>query len=103
MNIFEERPGVSETGLGLASCPGNVTASTTMVVTQLNLKFRFQNKKLRGFSCEVIRCPHGVLPETFFTMTCQVLVPILLSALGMMMAGLVMNNVQVCTGDWGRN
>ncbi|XP_004581417.2 solute carrier family 41 member 3 isoform X2 [Ochotona princeps] len=65
-----------------------------MVVTQLNLKFHFQNKKLRGFSCEVIRCPHGVLPETFFTMTCQVLVPVLLSALGMMMAGLVMNNVQ---------
>ncbi|XP_004629537.1 solute carrier family 41 member 3 isoform X2 [Octodon degus] len=65
-----------------------------MVVTQLNLEFRFQGKKLRGFSCELIRSPHGVLPETVFSTTCQVTVPILLSGLGMMAAGLMMNIVQ---------
>lgn len=70
----------------------------TMVVTQLSLEFRFQGKKLRGFSCELTRSPHGVLPESVPTTTCQVAIPILLSGLGMMTAGLVMNNVQVCTG-----
>lgn len=68
-----------------------------MVVTQLNLEFRFQGKKLRGFSCEITRSPFGVLPETFATTACQVTVPILLSGLGMMTAGLVMNTVQVRT------
>ncbi|XP_070432506.1 solute carrier family 41 member 3 isoform X8 [Equus przewalskii] len=65
-----------------------------MVVTQLNLEFRFQGKKLRGFSCELTRSPHGVLPETIFTSTCQIVIPILLSGLGMMTAGLVMNTIQ---------
>ncbi|XP_034813147.2 solute carrier family 41 member 3 isoform X3 [Pan paniscus] len=65
-----------------------------MVVTQLNLEFCFQGKKLRGFSCELTRSPHGVLPESFFTIMCQVVVPILLSGLCMMTAGLVMNTVQ---------
>nr|XP_035129839.2 solute carrier family 41 member 3 isoform X1 [Callithrix jacchus]XP_035129840.2 solute carrier family 41 member 3 isoform X1 [Callithrix jacchus]XP_054101990.1 solute carrier family 41 member 3 isoform X1 [Callithrix jacchus]XP_054101991.1 solute carrier family 41 member 3 isoform X1 [Callithrix jacchus] len=54
----------------------------------------FQGKKLRGFSCELTRSSHGVLPESFFTIMCQVVVPILLSGLGMMMAGLVMNTIQ---------
>uniref|UniRef100_A0A8C6RBF0 Solute carrier family 41 member n=1 Tax=Nannospalax galili TaxID=1026970 RepID=A0A8C6RBF0_NANGA len=65
-----------------------------MVVTQLSLEFRFQGKKLRGFSCELIRSPHGVLPESVLTMTCQVAIPIFLSGLGMTMAGLVMNIIQ---------
>ncbi|XP_010606358.1 solute carrier family 41 member 3 isoform X3 [Fukomys damarensis] len=65
-----------------------------MVVTQLNLEFRFQGKKLRGFSCEFTRSPHGVFPETVFTTACQVTVPILLSGLGMLAAGLMMNIVQ---------
>ncbi|OBS80592.1 hypothetical protein A6R68_21205 [Neotoma lepida] len=65
-----------------------------MVVTQLSLEFRFQGKKLRGFSCELTRSPHGVLPESVLTTTCQVTIPILLSGLGMMTAGLVMNTVQ---------
>ncbi|ERE66676.1 solute carrier family 41 member 3 isoform 1 [Cricetulus griseus] len=65
-----------------------------MVVTQLSLEFRFQGKKLRGFSCELTRSPHGVLPESVLTTTCQVAIPILLSGLGMMTAGLVMNTVQ---------
>ncbi|KAM5279909.1 solute carrier family 41 member 3 isoform 2-T2 [Ctenodactylus gundi] len=65
-----------------------------MAVTQLNLEFRFQGKKFRGFSCELIRSPRGVFPETFFTTACQVTVPVLLSGLGMMAAGLVINTVQ---------
>lgn len=65
-----------------------------MVVTQLSLEFRFQGKKLRGFSCELTRSPHGVLPESVLTTTCQIAIPILLSGLGMMTAGLVMNTVQ---------
>nr|XP_045375073.1 solute carrier family 41 member 3 [Camelus bactrianus] len=67
-----------------------------MVVTQLNLEFRFQGGKLRGFSCELTRSPHGVFPETFITITGQIVVPVLLSGLGMVTAGLVMNAVQ----DW---
>lgn len=73
-----------------------------MVVTQLSLEFRFQGKKLRGFSCELTRSPHGVLPESVLSTTCQVAIPILLSGLGMMTAGLVMNTVQVRTGLQGR-
>lgn len=69
-----------------------------MVVTQLNLEFRFQGKKLRGFSCELIRTPHGFFPETVFTITFQIVVPILLSGLGMMAAGFIMNTIQVRTG-----
>ncbi|XP_007948797.1 solute carrier family 41 member 3 [Orycteropus afer afer] len=65
-----------------------------MGVTQLNLEFRFQGKKLRGFSCELIRSPYGVFPERVLTTACQIMVPILLSGLGMMTAGLVMNKVQ---------
>lgn len=76
----------------------NTLDSLTMVVTQLNLEFRFQGKKLRGFSCEFTRCPHGVFPETACTFTCQIVVPLLLSGLGMMTAGLLMNTIQVRTG-----
>ncbi|KAM8784137.1 solute carrier family 41 member 3 isoform 2-T3 [Rhynchonycteris naso] len=65
-----------------------------MVVTQLHLEFRFQGKKLRGFSCELIRSPRGIIPQTAFTVTCQIVVPLFLSGLGMMTAGLVMNTIQ---------
>lgn len=67
----------------------------TMVVTQLDLELCFQGTKLRGFRCEFTRCPRGVLPETTFTIVGQVVVPVLLSGLGMVMAGLLMNTVQV--------
>ncbi|XP_058422494.1 solute carrier family 41 member 3 isoform X6 [Diceros bicornis minor] len=54
----------------------------------------FQGKKLRGFSCELTQSPRGVFPETIFTSTCQIVVPILLSGLGVVTAGLVMNTIQ---------
>ncbi|XP_060036253.1 solute carrier family 41 member 3 isoform X2 [Erinaceus europaeus] len=65
-----------------------------MVVTQLKLEFRFQGRKLRGFSCRLTRSPHGVFPETSFTIACQIVVPFLLSGLGMLAAGLMMNTIQ---------
>ncbi|XP_006876283.1 PREDICTED: solute carrier family 41 member 3 isoform X2 [Chrysochloris asiatica] len=65
-----------------------------MRVTQLNLELRFQGNKLRGFSCELIRSPYGVFPERVLTTACQIVVPILLSGLGMMTAGLLMDTVQ---------
>ncbi|XP_006895228.1 PREDICTED: solute carrier family 41 member 3 isoform X2 [Elephantulus edwardii] len=65
-----------------------------MGVTQLNLEFRFQGRKLRGFSCELIRSRYGVFPERVFATACQIVVPVLLSGLGMMTAGLVMDTVQ---------
>lgn len=92
----EESPG------GQGGEASGSTRGPTMVVTQLSLEFRFQGKKLRGFSCELTRSPHGVLPESILTTTCQVAIPILLSGLGMMTAGLVMNTVQVRTGLQGR-
>ena len=68
-----------------------------MVVTQLDLELRFQGSKLRGFRCELTRCPRGGLPETTFTIVGQVVVPVVLSGLGMVTAGLLMNTVQVRT------
>lgn len=69
-----------------------------MVVTELNLRLRFRGRKLRGFRCELTRSPRGVFPESVSSVTCQVVVPFLLSGLGTMAAGLVMNTVQVRVG-----
>lgn len=65
-----------------------------MVVTHLALRLRFQGKKLRGFSCSLTRSVHGFLPETSWTIGIQVLLPYLVSGLGMVAAGLVMDVVQ---------
>lgn len=65
-----------------------------MVVTHLALRLRFQGQKLRGFSCSLTRSAHGFLPETSWTIGVQVLLPYLLSGLGMVAAGLVMDVVQ---------
>lgn len=92
----EERPAGPQ--LGHLTTLGCAFLYPIMVVTQLKLEFRFQGKKLRGFSCELIRTPHGFFPETVFTITFQIVVPILLSGLGMMAAGFIMNTIQVRTG-----
>ncbi|XP_020836813.1 solute carrier family 41 member 3 isoform X2 [Phascolarctos cinereus] len=65
-----------------------------MVITQINMEFRFRGKKLRGFSCEMIRAPTGFIPETFGSIICQVLFPFMFSIMGMVAAGLVANKVQ---------
>lgn len=67
-----------------------------MVVTHLALELRFQGTKLRGFSCKLTRSAHGFLPEKAWITGLQVLLPYLLSGLGMVAAGIVMDKVQVC-------
>ncbi|KAK2862600.1 hypothetical protein Q5P01_002133 [Channa striata] len=65
-----------------------------MVVTHLALELRFQGKKLRGFTCKLTRSAHGVLPESSWTIAAQVLLPYVVSGLGMVAAGIVMDIVQ---------
>ncbi|KAM9361783.1 solute carrier family 41 member 3-like [Symphorus nematophorus] len=65
-----------------------------MVVTHLALELRFQGKKLRGFSCRLTRSTHGFLPESSWSIAFQVLLPYLVSGLGMVAAGIVMDIVQ---------
>lgn len=72
-----------------------------MVVTRLALELRFQGGRLRGVRCELARWPRGAPPETAASTVGQVLVPVLLSGLGMVVAGLLMDRVQVRTGVWG--
>lgn len=66
-----------------------------MVVTHLALELRFQGKKLRGFTCKLTRSAHGFLPESSWFIAAQVLLPYLLSGLGMVAAGILMDIVQV--------
>ncbi|KAG8007395.1 Solute carrier family 41 member 3 [Nibea albiflora] len=70
-----------------------------MVVTHLALELRFQGKKLRGFSCKLTRSAHGFLPESSWIIAFQVLLPYLVSGLGMVAAGIVMDIVQANTGQ----
>ncbi|XP_020503004.2 solute carrier family 41 member 3 isoform X1 [Labrus bergylta] len=65
-----------------------------MVVTHLALELRFQGNKLRGFTCKLTRSAHGVLPESSWAIAFQVLLPYLVSGLGMVAAGIVMDIVQ---------
>ncbi|KAM8913976.1 solute carrier family 41 member 3-like isoform 2-T2 [Spinachia spinachia] len=65
-----------------------------MVVTHLALELRFQGKKLRGFSCRLTRSAHGLLPESSWMVAAQILLPYLMSGLGMVGAGIVMDEVQ---------
>lgn len=77
---------------GLGGCPG-----LAMVVTRLSLELRFQGGRLRGVRCELARWPRGAPPEPAASIVGQVLVPVLLSGLGVVAAGLLMNRVQVRT------
>ncbi|MEQ2284541.1 hypothetical protein AMECASPLE_022728 [Ameca splendens] len=65
-----------------------------MVVTHLVLELRFQGKKLRGFTCKLTRSAHSLLLENSWSIMKQVLLPYLVSGLGMMAAGMVMDEVQ---------
>lgn len=68
------------------------------MVTHLALELSFQGKKLRGFTCKLTRSAHGFLPETSWIIAAQVVLPYLVSGLGMVAAGIVMDIVQV----WGK-
>ncbi|XP_053171693.1 solute carrier family 41 member 3-like [Scomber japonicus] len=65
-----------------------------MVVTHLALELSFQGKKLRGFTCKLTRSAHGFLPESSWIIAAQVVLPYLVSGLGMVSAGIVMDIVQ---------
>ncbi|XP_008318769.2 solute carrier family 41 member 3-like isoform X1 [Cynoglossus semilaevis] len=65
-----------------------------MVVTHLALELRFQGQKLRGFRCRLTRSAHGFLPENSWMIAAQVLLPYLVSGLGMVAAGILMDTVQ---------
>lgn len=66
-----------------------------MVVTQLELELCYQGKKLRGFTCKLTRSAHGFLPESSYLIAAQVVLPYLVSGLGMVAAGMLMDIVQV--------
>lgn len=68
-----------------------------MVVTRLEVKLRYQGRKLRGVTWKLVRSEHGFLPESSWLIAAQVLVPYLVSGLGMVSAGIVMDLIQVCT------
>lgn len=72
---------------------GDVVA--VMVVTQLELELFYQGKKLRGFTCKLTRSAHGFLPESSYLIAAQVALPYLVSGLGMVAAGMLMDVVQV--------
>lgn len=76
---------------------------SVMVVTHLLLELRFQGNKLRGFTCKLTRRAHGLLPESTWSIAAQVLLPYLVSGLGMVAAGIVMDIVQVWqSSDWNK-
>uniref|UniRef100_A0A671TPG8 Solute carrier family 41 member n=1 Tax=Sparus aurata TaxID=8175 RepID=A0A671TPG8_SPAAU len=65
-----------------------------MVVTRLELELRYQGKKLRGVTWKLTRSEHGFLPESSWLIAAQVIVPYLVSGLGMVSAGIVMDLIQ---------
>ena len=66
-----------------------------MAVTHLALELRFQGQKLRGFKCKLTRSAGRFLPENAWIIAAQVILPYLVSGLGMAAAGIVMDRVQV--------
>lgn len=69
--------------------------SFNMAVTRLELELRYQGKKLRGVTWKLTRSEHGFLPESSWLIAAQVIVPFLVSGLGMVSAGIVMDLIQV--------
>ena len=81
-----------------------------MVVTRLELELRYQGKKLRGVTWKLTRSEHGFLPESSWLIAAQVMVPFLVSGLGMVSAGIIMDLIQVMKSkiflwdtDWQAN
>ncbi|KAI4827634.1 hypothetical protein KUCAC02_031017 [Chaenocephalus aceratus] len=78
--------------------PAYLLAGLGMVMAGLLLdrvQLRFQGKKLRGFGCKQTRSAHGLLSESSWSITAQILLPYLVSGLGMVAAaGIVMDGVQ---------
>lgn len=73
--------------------------SLDMVVTRLEVELCYQGRKLRGVTWKLTRSEHGFLPESSWLIAAQVIVPYLVSGLGMVSAGLVMDLIQVRGGQ----
>lgn len=69
--------------------------NSNMVVTRLELELRYQGKKLRGVTWKLTRSEHGFIPESSWLIAAQVIVPYLVSGLGLVSAGIVMDLIQV--------
>ncbi|XP_030634051.1 solute carrier family 41 member 3-like [Chanos chanos] len=65
-----------------------------MVFIHLELEFRYEGQKLRGFTCKLTHSPDGFLPESSWKIASQVLLPYLLAGLGMVATGILMDTVQ---------
>ncbi|KAM8864747.1 solute carrier family 41 member 3-like isoform 3-T6 [Spinachia spinachia] len=65
-----------------------------MVVTRLELELRYQGRKLRGVTWKLTRSEHGFIPESCWLIAAQVIVPYLVSGLGLVSAGIVMDLIQ---------
>ncbi|KAJ3587062.1 hypothetical protein NHX12_013452 [Muraenolepis orangiensis] len=70
-----------------------------MVVTRLELELCYQGSKLRSVTWRLTRSEHGFLPESSWLIAAQVLVPFLVSGLGLVSAGLLMDLIQANTGQ----
>ncbi|KAL0977863.1 hypothetical protein UPYG_G00162330 [Umbra pygmaea] len=65
-----------------------------MVVSHLELELCYHRNKLRGFTCKLTRSPHGYMLESAWLIVAQIVLPYLVSGLGMVAAGIVMDVVQ---------
>ncbi|XP_060691298.1 solute carrier family 41 member 3-like isoform X2 [Hemiscyllium ocellatum] len=65
-----------------------------MVVTRVELEFWSVGNKLRRFRCRQARYPRGVWPESGSSIAAQAILPFLVSGLGLVAAGIVMDTVQ---------
>lgn len=67
-----------------------------MVVTRLELELHYRDEKLRSVTWKLTRSEHGLLLESSWLIALQVIAPYLVSGLGMVSAGIVMDLIQVC-------
>ncbi|XP_019743575.1 solute carrier family 41 member 3-like isoform X2 [Hippocampus comes] len=65
-----------------------------MAVTHLKLELRYHGNKLRSVTWKLTHSEHGFLPERSWLIALQVLVPFLVSGLGLVFAGVVMDLIQ---------
>lgn len=66
-----------------------------MAVTHLKLELCYHGNKLRSVTWKLTHSEHGFLPERSWLIALQVLVPFLVSGLGLVFAGVVMDLIQV--------
>ncbi|KAF3860017.1 hypothetical protein F7725_000272 [Dissostichus mawsoni] len=65
------------------------------VLDNVQLELCYQGRKLRGVTWKLTRSEYGFLPESSWLIAAQVIVPYLVSGLGLVSAGIVMDLIQV--------